>query len=98
MQLDTKWTQQESRNAGSESRRSLVNGRSSFGEPQGILAGLWAIRKLRFARYLEEATFDNDFISIGSFSLSMPPRQCVSESSIVGTDRPASSRCDAQLP
>src|SRR6266576_3650078 len=41
---------------------------------------------LGFAGYLEEATFDNDFISIGSFSISMPPRQCVSESSIVGTD------------
>src|SRR5207253_2264238 len=53
---------------------------------------------LGFAGYLEEATFDNDFISIGSFSISMPPRQCVSESSIVGTDWPASSRCDAQLP
>jgi hypothetical protein len=59
---------------------------------------LSAIRKLGFARYLEEATFDNDFISIGSFSLSMPPRQCVSESSIVGIDWPASSRGDAQLP
>jgi len=52
----------------------------------------------RIARDLEEATFDNDFISIGSFSISMPPRLRVSESSIVGIDWPASSRCNAQLP
>lgn len=57
-----------------------------------------AIRELGFARYLEEATFDNEFIYIGSFSISMPLRQCVSESSIVGIDWPASGRCDAQLP
>ena len=56
------------------------------------------IRKLGFAGYLEEGTFDNDFISIGSFSISMPRRQCVSESSIVGIDWPASSCGDAQLP
>ena len=56
------------------------------------------IRKSEFARYLEEATIENDLISIGSFSISMPLRQCVSESSLVGIDWPASSRCDAQLP
>jgi len=65
---------------------------------QSRTASLHEDLRVRIFRYLEEATFDNDFISIGSFSISMPPRQCVSESSIVGIDWPASVRCYAQLP
>jgi hypothetical protein len=58
-----------------------------FGDPQVGICSLFG------GSYI-----DNDFISIGSFSISMPPRQCVSESSIVRIDWPTSSRCDAQLP